>query len=221
LDLVVDDARAAAARIADIRAVRAELSALQAQTAALSGPVATGLRERIARLLTEEVTSMPADLPGLVEEAIRHADAEADRLHVVRVMNAALESLGYRVGPDFSTELAGARATAYARSGSSRYGIKVRLEPGSARFTAQAVKSDAALTSPQEDAAAERDFCAALDSVAAVAARDGVNLAVDIRAEPGAYDVQQVSDAQLGSLSRAAEDAAAHEDRAGEMMHRR
>lgn len=221
LDLVIDDARAALARVEKIRAVRAELSALEARAAALSGPVATGLRERIARLLTEEVISMPPDLPALVEEAIRHADAEADWLHVVRVMNAALKSLGYRVGPDFSTELAGERATAYARSGSSRYGIKVRLEPGSARFTAQAVKSDAALTSPQEDAAAERDFCAALDSLVAVAARDGVSLDVDIRVKPGAYEVQQVSDAQLGSASRASEDAAAHEDRVSEMMNRR
>lgn len=201
LDHLIGDARAAADRDRHLRAVRADLSALQARVAEVSGQSAQNLRDRIARLISEQATRVPNELPELVDAAIRETDAEADRSHVVAVMSAALTKLGYSLGPEFRTDLTGARAAAYARSGSSRYGIKVRLEPGSNRFSAQAVKSDAVLTSAREDTAAERAFCVALDTLITLASQDGVALDVDIRTEPGAHKVQQASDALLGTAS--------------------
>lgn len=199
LDLVVTDARSATARIRQIQAARADLVSLQARVAEVPGDSGERLRARIAHLIQGEATSVPIELPGLVDAAVEQADADADRLHVVTVMTAALRELGYSIGPEFSTHLSGADATGYARNGASRYGIKVRLEPGLNRFTAQAVKSDRALTSAQEDADAERQFCAALETVTALAKRDGVLLDVDIRNAPGDFNVQQVSDETLGA----------------------
>ncbi len=203
LDYLITDARTAATRDDEIGAARAALSAMQARLSRVKGRAAEHLRDQITQLINTQARNVPADLPDLVDTAIRDADAEADRLHVVSVMRAALDELGYSAGPEFSTDLSAADATAYARSGSSRYGIKVRLEPGSNRFTAQAVKSDTALTSAQEDVAAERQFCAALDQIVELAKRDGVELDVDIRTAPGACSVQQVAEAKLGAVATA------------------
>ncbi|SEH46821.1 hypothetical protein SAMN04489835_0147 [Mycolicibacterium rutilum] len=194
LDFLIAESRAATAQREAQAATRADLLAMQARLDGVAG--ADALRERVATLIADGVTAVPDYLTAAVEAAIEQADAEADRQHVVRVMNKALQELGYVVGPQFSTDLSSANA-AVARNGSSHYGLKVRLEPGSNRFTAQAVRSDAVLTTADEDAAAERVFCDALDKMIELAKRDGVDLDVDLRHEPGAYAVQKVADDKL------------------------
>ncbi|MCV7281784.1 hypothetical protein H7J88_19325 [Mycolicibacterium flavescens] len=206
LDLVITGSRAATARREAVAATRAELTAMRARLAEV--PAADALRDRISALIAADATAVPDDLIAAVDAAVAQADAEADRQHVVRVMHRALQELGYVVGPQFSTDLSGANA-ALARNGSSHYGVKVRLEPGSNRFTAQAVRSDAVITTADEDAAAERVFCDALDKMVELAKRDGVDLDVDLRHAPGAYAVQKVADDKLvkPSAARAAKPA--------------
>ncbi|MCK0177622.1 hypothetical protein [Mycolicibacterium sp. F2034L] len=196
LDVIIKDGRAAEARRAAVSAARARLLAMRSRLGELTGTDVAGLRIRIEQLIRGEVPTVPDDLVTAVDAAVRHADEEDDRRHVARVMHETLEELGYVVGPEFSTDLCGATA-AYARRGSSHYGVKLRLEPGAHRFSAQAVRSDAVLTSAGEDAAAERAFCDALGKLVELAGRDGVDLRVDVRTEPGAYALQQVSDVRL------------------------
>lgn len=208
LNYVIADARQAAARVEQIRASRGALAALQARIADVRNAVADDLRRRIDALIAAETDAVPPDLAGMVDAVISAADAETDRLLVVHAMATALEQLGYHVGPEFSTDLSGAQGIAYARSGLSGYGVKVRLEADSARFTAQAVKSDSMLTSADEDTTAEREFCTAFNRMIELASHDGVELHADIRAEPGTYAVQQVADSKLGAA------AATHKARA-------
>lgn len=202
LDLLIDDARAATATAEKAAIAAAELAAMQSRLDALPAAPVAAVRERISALITAGATEIPADLPGLVDEAVRAADAEDDRGHVAAVMSSALQHLGYRTGPEFSTDLSGARGTAYARSSGSHYGIKLRLEPASGRFTAQAVKSDATLTSAQEDTAAEDEFCSVLGEVVELARRGGVELDLDVRTPAGAHQIQQVADTVLGAATR-------------------
>lgn len=201
LDYVIADARKAAGHAQRIRTSRAELAALQVRIADIRSATADNLRRRIAELIAEGLDTVPPDLARMVDALVQEADAEADRLHVVRAMATALAQLGYNIGPEFSTDLSGAQGTAYARSGSSGYGVKVRMEADSTRFTAQAVKSDAVLTSVEEDTTAEREFCAAFNQMIELASQDGVELHADIRAEPGTYSVQQVTDSKLGTVA--------------------
>lgn len=201
LDYVIAEVREAAEQAERIRTSRAELAALQARIADIRTATADNIRRRIADLIAGGAEAVPPDVAQAVDAVIQAADTEADRLHVVRVMATALEQLGYNIGPHFSTDLSGAQRTAYARSGSSGYGVKVRMEAGSTRFTAQAVKSDAVLTSVEEDTTAEREFCAAFNQMIELAGRDGVALHADIRVEPGAYSVQQVTDTKLGTVA--------------------
>jgi hypothetical protein len=197
LDFEITQARTAAVHRTAREAAHSELVALRARLDNLSTPDVTGLRRSIDELLSTDVDQVPADLVASVDRAVRAADAEADRRHVASAMQDALEKLGYAIGPEFSTDLVGAQGAAFARNGSSRYGLKLRLEPGAARFTAQAVKSDAALTTAAEDLAAEHTFCDALDSVIELARHDGVELDLDIETEPGVCAVQQVADERL------------------------
>lgn len=221
LDYVISDARKVAEHAERIRASRAELAALQSRVADIRNATADSLRRRIAELVASRATEVPADLTEMVDAAVRAADAEADRLHVVHAMATALQQLGYNVGPEFSTGLSGAHGTAYARSGSSGYGIKVRLEADSTRFTAQAVKSDAVLTSAEEDTTAEREFCAAFDQMIELASQDGVELHADIRTEAGAYAVQQVADGELGAVTSNQQTAGASKNSLREMKRKR
>ena len=201
LDYLVTEARARARREEQIDQARGSLKAMYARIADLTDPAAQVTRQRIADLIHTRATEIPEDLARMVDEVIAFADAEADRQRVVEVMQAALERLGYHTGPSFSTDLT-ARGTAFARNGASRYGVKIRLESGATRFTAQAVKSDAVLSSASEDTAAERRFCNDFDDLVEFARRDGVAMDVDIRTAAGAVGVQQVSDATLISVSR-------------------
>ena len=206
IDLVLEDAQAAAGRAEKARTAAADLAAMQSRLDELADSIqVTALRQRIAVLVDAGAAEVPADLAARVDEAVRAADTDADRRHVSAVMSAALQQLGYQTGPEFSTDLSGAQGTAYARSGVSHYGIKVRLEPGSGRFTAQAVKSDATLTSAQEDTVAETEFCAVLGEVVELARRSGVELDLDIRTAAGTCEVQQVADTKL--VPRAARSA--------------
>ncbi|EHB48671.1 hypothetical protein MycrhDRAFT_5512 [Mycolicibacterium rhodesiae JS60] len=202
IDLLLADAQTATALAEKARVVAADLAAMQSRldAVAVAGPVAA-LRQRIATLVDAGAAEVPTDLPALVDDAVRAADADADRRHVSAVMSAALQQLGYRTGPEFSTDLSGAQGTGYARSGASHYGIKVRLESDSGRFTAQAVKSDATLTSAQEDTVAEHEFCAVLGEVVDLARRNGVELDLDIRTAPGTCQVQQVADTKLAATA--------------------
>ena len=61
------------------------------------------------------------------------------------------------------------------------------------------MKSDATLTSAQEDTAAEHEFCALLGEVVELARRDGIALDLDIRTAPGTRQVQQVADSKLAA----------------------
>lgn len=203
IDHVISEAAVAAARRDAIAATRGELAALNVRIADLAGADPDALRRRISGLIATEAAEVPPDLVTAVETALQCADAEADRRHVVAVMHKALEQLGYVAGPEFSTDLSGAKGAAFARSESSHYGVKLRLEPGSARFSAQAVKSDAALTTIAEDVAAEHAFCDAFDRMVELAKRDGVELDVDIRTSPGAAKVQKVAEAALGTATAA------------------
>lgn len=210
IDHVIAEAREVASRRDAIAATRGELAALNARIGDLTGDKADALRRRISGLIAAEAAELPVELVAAVETALQRADAEADRRHVVAVMHKALEQLGYVAGPEFSTDLSGAKGAAFARSESSHYGVKLRLEPGSARFSAQAVKSDAALTTIAEDVAAEHAFCEALDKMVELAKRDGVELDVDIRTKPGASQVQKVADAALGKATGAVGRRGAH-----------
>jgi len=210
LDHIINQARAAAERRAAIETARGELSALHAKVADLAGDEVDALRRRINELITAQAAEVPADLVADVNAGIERADAEADRRHVVAALHHALDELGYVAGPEFSTDLAGPKGAAFARKTSSNYGVKLRLEPGSARFSAQAVKSDAVLTTTAEDLAAEEKFCETFDKLVELAKRDGVELDVDIRTPPGATGVQQVSDAALAKTTAAAVRRATH-----------
>jgi hypothetical protein len=174
--------------------VHAELAAMQARVAELGGPHAAQLSARIADLISRRAEAIPSDLEEAVADAVRGADDEADRQCVVAAMRKALANLGYVVGPEFSNGLLGQPSVAYARNGASRYGLKIRLEPDSARFSAQAVKSDAELSSREEDIAAEREFCNTISNVTQLAKGDGVEIAFDTRAQPGEFPIQQVAD---------------------------
>lgn len=197
LDYLIAQARAEATRREAVTAARGELLAMRAMIAELTGASADQLRDRIAGLIAADAIDVPPDLSAAVEVAVSRGDAEADRRHVVAVMHRALEELGYAVGPEFSTDLSGARGAGFARNGPSGYGVKVRLEPGSACFTAQAVKSDAALTTVDEDTAAEQSFCRDFEKLVTLVRRSGVELDVHIRTDAGVCAVQQVSDAEL------------------------
>ena len=124
IDLLLEEEKSAAMLAEKVRTAAADLAAMQSRLEALgpAGPV-PALRQRIAALIDASSSEVPADLPALVDDALRDADADADRRHVSAVMSAALRQLGYRTGPEFSTDLSGAQGTAYARSGASHYGI--------------------------------------------------------------------------------------------------
>jgi hypothetical protein len=201
LDYQISEAKTAAAHREAAAATLAELTAMQTRVAELAGPETDQLRSRIADLITHRVEAVPPDLPAAVEAAVSSADDEADRQCVVAAMRKALDHLGYVVGPEFSTGLLGRPSVAYARNGSTRYGVKIRLEPDHSRFSAQAVKSDAELSSREQDAAAEREFCTAINEVVKLAKQDGVDIAFDTRARAGEFPIQQVAEPKLARPS--------------------
>jgi hypothetical protein len=198
LDYQVSEAKTTAAQREAAAVTLAELIAMQTRVAELAGPETGQLRSRIADLINHRAEAVPPDLAAAVEAAVSSADDEADRQCVVAAMRKALINLGYVVGPEFSTGLLGRPSVAYARNGSTRYGVKIRLEPDHARFSAQAVKSDCQLSSREEDAAAEREFCSAINEVVKLTKQDGVDIAFDTRARAGEFPIQQVADPKLG-----------------------
>lgn len=201
LDHLLAETRAGVEREERSRQVCGDLHAMQARISGLTSPAASDLRTRLVELIAVAAQEIPADLAAEVDRLIADADAESDRLCVVEAMASALTELGYGTGPEFSTALSSTQATAYARSGASQYGIKVRLESDTNRFTAQVVKSDATLTSTAEDEQAERDFCGTVNRLIEAVAGHGVVLDLDIRTPPGACAVQSVAAVTLGNAA--------------------
>lgn len=193
LDLILADARAATRQAEAVGTVRAQLEGLAARIADIGSAAADSVRSRIASLMTAQADAVPADLTAAVEELLDDVDAQADRQHVIAAMRRALEHLGYTLGPEFATDLGSPEGTAFAGGPKPGYGVKVRLEPEINRFSAQAVKSDAVVTTADEDVAAERQFCDAFAELIELVQGDGVALDVDIALQPGECDVQQVA----------------------------
>lgn len=171
---------------------RADLEEMAARIADVTAVQAETLRRRIAEAITAEITSVPAGLRTEIDDVIADADADADRRHVIAAMREALEELGYALGPEFDTQLESAKGTAIVAGPAAGYGVKVRLEADVNRFSAQAVKSEAVLTSTKEDTEAERRFCSDFAELTALVRDDGVTLDLDIHLEPGATSVQAV-----------------------------
>lgn len=197
LDIILAEVRDAAKRVGAIEAARAQLAGLSARIAEINSATADSVRRRIASLMAVQADVVPAEIATAVEKLVDDVDAEADRQHVIGAMRRALGQLGYALGPEFANDLGGPEGTAFAGGPTPGYGVKVRLEPGDSRFSAQAVKSEAVLTSADEDLAAERQFCADFNELIELAKDDGVVLDVDIALEPGEYAVQQVPASEL------------------------
>ncbi|WNG81154.1 hypothetical protein C6A86_023645 [Mycobacterium sp. ITM-2016-00316] len=197
LDLILSAGRAVREHEVQVAQVRADLEEMAARITDVTGAQADALRGRISEAVTAETTSVPAGLQTAVDAVIADADADTDRRHVIAAMRGALEELGYTLGTEFDTQLEGSRGTAVIAGPTAGYGVKVRLEEDVNRFSAQAVKSDAALTSRKEDTEAERRFCGDFAALTALLRDDGVTLDVDIHLEPGATSVQVVPAEQV------------------------
>lgn len=202
LDAMLREGQAIAERANLIAQVRAELEALVARIAGIEGEAADGVRHQVTQLITTETSAVPGDLSATVDHLVAAADAEADRRHVVASMQRALEQLGYVVGPEFETQLESDRGTAIVSGPTAGYGVKVRMESDSNRFTAQAVKSDAVITSTETDMDVERAFCADFEELVAAVRGDGIELQVDIAVDPGVTAVQEVAAEQLAASGR-------------------
>ncbi|MGA5541356.1 hypothetical protein ACPCIR_05840 [Mycobacterium sp. NPDC051198] len=193
LDVMVRAGHTAAAHAASIARARADLEGLSVLLADIDDGPVDSVRRRIADLIALEATSVPAELKDDVDALIAADDARADRQHVVSSMRDALEELGYTLGPEFDVQLESSRGTAIVAGPTAGYGVKVRLEADSNRFSAQAVKSDTVVTSTEEDVEAERRFCDDFEALVALVHDDGVTLDVDVHLQPGATQVQAVA----------------------------
>jgi len=193
LDVLVRNGRDAAAHAAAVLQTRAALQEISVRVSGIVGALADSIRRRVADLLASEVEDVPAELKADVDRAVAAADTQADRQHLVASMHRALEQLGYVLGPEFDTQLAGDQGTAVVAGPTAGYGVKVRLESGVNRFSAQAVKSDAVITSGEQDLEVEREFCDDFHELVTLARADGVELDLDIELQPGEAKVQAVA----------------------------
>lgn len=202
LDAMVRDGQAAAERAGVVAQVRADLEALAARIQDIQGEAADAVRQQVTHLIATEVLAVPSALGATVDQLVAVVDAEADRHHVVASMQRALEQLGYTLGPEFETQLENNRGTAIVSGPMAGYGVKVRMERDSNRFTAQAVKSDAVITSAEKDMEAERAFCDDFGEMVAMVRGDGIELNVDIDVDPGVTAVQEVAAEQVAASGR-------------------
>ena len=202
LDAILRDGQAAAARAAAAAQTRADLEQLAARIAGIDREPVDAVRQQIARLIAAEATALPADLSAQVDQLIAESDADDDRHQVIASMRHALEELGYTLGPEFDTQLESSRGTTIVSGPTAGYGVKVRLEPDRSRFSAQAVKSDAVISSTEKDADVERQFCTDFAEIVAMVGADGVALDIDIDVEPGASKVQEVAAEHVAASGR-------------------
>lgn len=202
LDAILRDGQLAAERATVIARVRADLEALVARIVDVDGEPADAVRRQVALLIATDASAIPGELSAAVDQLVAAADAEADRHHVVASMQRALEQLGYVLGPEFETQLESDRGTAIVGSPMAGYGVKVRMEHGSNRFTAQAVKSDAVITSAEKDMDVERAFCGDFEEMVTIVRGDGIQLDIDIDVQPGATAVQEVAAEHVAASGR-------------------
>lgn len=183
---------AEAQRVADREhAVAAELTVLLNRLAGVDGATATELRATIIRASKDRLQEVPFGLVDAVSSVLQLARAEADQRLVARLMRDGLAELGYRLGPEFDAELH-TSGVAFAGAPGSAYGVKIRLEQGTARFSAQVVKPDDRARSHQEDETAEQTFCTDFTALVDYTRAHGLHTDVNIRVAAGAVDVQQV-----------------------------
>jgi len=207
LSATVEQARAVAARhradAATRDAAAGQLAALRTSLNEITGDRVAKLRDHITALSETRPLAVPAGLREQVTAVLTAHQTAQHQLRVTKALREGLLELGYLLGPEFDTQLQ-ATGVAFARTASTPYGVKFRLEPDATRFTAQVVTPDDRVRSRDEDAAAEQTFCSDLAELLDHARRHGINTRLDIRTPAGAVPVQRVPASSMPAAARTA-----------------
>jgi hypothetical protein len=178
----------------EMRARAHALDELEQRLDGYRGPDAAAARELIVAA-REDSAKAPPSLSEVVDSAAAKEERALEAEYVAKELRAALEDLGYEVGPDFETTLNEQGYTRFMRSAWPGYAVQVRTGGKPPRLNFNVVRGDAERSDQAaRDQEVEKEFCDRQGEIVDHLARAGIATERIRVVEPGSRSLQVVKE---------------------------
>lgn len=179
----------------------------EARLSGFDGPEAGAARQLLTEIRAGD-REAPADLEAIVDAAIESETRAQEAEYVAEELRGALESLGYKLGPDFATTLLSEGYTQFTRSEWAGYAVRVRSGGRPPHLNFNVIRGGVTRTDQKaRDREVEGEFCDRQVEVVERLARVGISAERTRVVEPGEQEMQVVDGLEEAAVSETSRSA--------------